>query len=741
MKLATKEFEERSTIAVISECHKFSLKLVGELLSRNCSVFVIDKNIKKWSDTSKKLNFKLEIARPSKASQEFKKISYLIYISPQIFNSEKGTGYEKKLLRKILKINSKYKIKSLIVLPSNYETDSVKDLLENRKKLKNTNQQFYFVKEGLDSNLILQKLFSRGSVLQGVKEVEGKNGPIRDRRNLFRFSRMKLIIGIILFTIAFPIVFLFLNIIIFSIIKTYVYEKNLFLAKIFYSDLRQTSRVSSKILVIYSDTPIINKIYDPFYYLSNYLILSNEIAFKKSEVIISGLELIDKTFGDKDLDLVYYSDNLSLNIQKIYELNGLWEADYKRIGQTPIINRLNIGKFFSSSPPTEKIINYYQLAKNLPDLLGENTPRNYVLVFQNNETIRSSGGLINGIYILKFESGRIKDAAFYTPQKIDENILGIITPPKAVGLYLEKNWKFVDSNWEASLNGTSDKIEWFIDKSLDIKPDGVIFFDLNLIKSLFGQHKDEQTENIVSYLKKLKPPERHSAIILLAKEFKNKDIQIYSNTDEYNLSFTEVGLSNILPPINCGGECLNDFFEIVESDFGRSGYNMDIDRKAKLEMILEGGVIKKRLTLTMSPLRDSGKKHNVYIRLISPLGFGYSPVKIDGKGVLPELEVKDGYKEVGFLLNFGEGKQKIIEVSWEGSLASILSKNRSYFFTWIFQPGVQNFSKSVEIKIPNSDNIKITSNESLTQGTAGVYNTTLSKFNRDLIFGFFWNNQ
>lgn len=740
MKLTTNEFEERSSVAVISECHKFSLKLVGELLNRNCSVFVFDKNIKKWSNISKKLNFKLEIARPSRVSQEFKKISYVIYISPQIFNSKKGTGYEKKLLRKILKISTDYKIKSLIVLPSNYETDSLKDLLENRKKLNETNQQFYFVKERPDSNLILKKLFSRGSVLQGTKEVEGKNRPVRVRDKFFRFSRMKLIIGIIIFIIIFPVFLLFLNIIIFSINKTYVYEKNLFLAKSFYSDLRQTSRVSNKILLIYSDIPIINKIYDPFYYLSNYLFLSNEIAYKKSEAIVLGLELIDKMFGDKDFDPVNYSDSLSLNIQKIYELNGLWEADYKRIGQTPIINRLNIEKFFSSPPSTEKIINYYQLAKNLPDLLGVNTPRNYVLVFQNNETIRSSGGLINGIYILKLESGRIKDAAFYTPQKIDEKILGAITPPKALGLYLDKNWKFVDSNWEASLKGTSDKIEWFIDKSLDIKPDGVIFLDSNLIKNLLGQGKDGKIENLVSYFSKLKISERHSAILFLAKEFKNKDIQTYSNTDEYNLAFSEVGLSNTLPPINCEGECLNDFFEIVESDLGKSAYNIDIDRKAKLEMTLEGGAIKKKLTLTMSQLKDSGKKHNVYIRLISPLGFGFSPVKIEGKDVLPEIEIKDDYKEVGFLLNFGN-ERKTIEVSWEGPLGNILSKNKSYFFTWIVQPGVQNFTKSVEIKIPNSDNIKITSNESLTQGTAGVYNTTLSKFNRDLIFGFFGNNQ
>lgn len=134
--------------------------------------------------------------------------------------------------------------------------------------------------------------------------------------------------------------------------------------------------------------------------------------------------------------------------------------------------------FFLNSE-TQKL---QQLLLTIGALLGKDSEKNYLLVFQNNNEIRPTGGFIGS-----FAEVRVKDGKF---EKIElpgagsyqlQGSLKVALEPPAPLQLLKAKWEFQDANWFADYPTSAKKIAWFYAKSGGPSVDGVIALNTNLI--------------------------------------------------------------------------------------------------------------------------------------------------------------------------------------------------------------------------------------------------------------------
>lgn len=120
-----------------------------------------------------------------------------------------------------------------------------------------------------------------------------------------------------------------------------------------------------------------------------------------------------------------------------------------------------------------------QLSVLMPDVLGFYGKRTFLVIFQNNMELRPTGGFIGSYGLLTFDGGALKDFQVEDIYTADGALKGHVDPPSPISTYLgEEHWYMRDSNWDPDFSHAARQLLWFIDKELDIKPDGVIAMDL-----------------------------------------------------------------------------------------------------------------------------------------------------------------------------------------------------------------------------------------------------------------------
>jgi hypothetical protein len=91
----------------------------------------------------------------------------------------------------------------------------------------------------------------------------------------------------------------------------------------------------------------------------------------------------------------------------------------------------------------------FDLALILPNLLGANGQRDYLLIAQNPDELRATGGFISGAGVLRFDDGRVVDFFMRNSNTVDNYAIDENPdPPEPLFKYMEiEQWVFADSNW------------------------------------------------------------------------------------------------------------------------------------------------------------------------------------------------------------------------------------------------------------------------------------------------------
>ncbi len=165
----------------------------------------------------------------------------------------------------------------------------------------------------------------------------------------------------------------------------------------------------------------------------------------------------------------------------------------------------------SMSAIEESMPDVKKLLVVLPEVLGDPTPKTYLILFQNDKELRSSGGFLTAYALVTVEDGKITSVTSDDMYKLDEKIAEKISPTPVLAQYLKVEEFFIrDSNLSPDFYESCQKFEWFLAKASDFpRIDGIIGIDTFLVRDLLevlgpvdlaGYEKPFSHENVVYQL-------------------------------------------------------------------------------------------------------------------------------------------------------------------------------------------------------------------------------------------------
>jgi len=151
------------------------------------------------------------------------------------------------------------------------------------------------------------------------------------------------------------------------------------------------------------------------------------------------------------------------------------------------------------------------LAIAAPDLLGANGPRSYLLLAQDVNEQRATGGFIGGAGVVTFDRGRLTDFSLRDSYEIDDLAHHPYpSPPEPLRRYLGLQlWLFRDANWTADFPSAARQASEFYRVGQGRDLDGAIAFDeaaVSLLLNAIGPVQVEgaaspiSAQNVVAYM-------------------------------------------------------------------------------------------------------------------------------------------------------------------------------------------------------------------------------------------------
>lgn len=403
------------------------------------------------------------------------------------------------------------------------------------------------------------------------------------------------------------------------------------------------------------------------------------------------------------------------------------------------------------------------LVDNLPDLLGKNGRKTYLILFKNNMELRPTGGFIGSFGLLTFDAGRMSDLVVSDVYSADGQLRGHVEPPTPIKKYLgEANWWLRDSNWDPDFPTSAKRAEWFLDKEMDQRVDGVFAVDLYPIRdalktigpifladynleitssNLYEETQAEAEENffpgshqkasflsalsrnlIISF-QKLSEGQKISILRSIVKNFEQRHIQAFLHDDAAQTAISRLNWSGEVLTPSCGSGCYADLVGVVEANVGVNKANYFISRQISFDATLVNNQIVRRLNLSLknsaSPALGLSGKYGVYIRIFAAEDAVIGDVKsITGQTtevLTAEVVDSHGRKEVGVFLEVLAGQTKQVEFNWGSERPA---EANSYGLYIRKQAGVSDDPWSVFVSFAK---------DSLTKRSINTYNTVLTR--------------
>ncbi len=529
--------------------------------------------------------------------------------------------------------------------------------------------------------------------------------------------------------------------------------------------------ISKKESFVLSYVPFLDTIYRETYYISLVGVKACDLAVDLLPVSTSSAEFLTKVLGNEIYDPSEHSQKIKIALDVLYkeisilEIETLTSEKKGSLAAKEVSKRLDFDRLKTLTSKGQV------LAENLPDILGKNEKKSYLILFQNNMELRPTGGFIGSFGITNFQGGRMTELTINDIYSADGQLKGHIEPPAPIKNYLdEANWWFRDSNWDPDFATSAQRAEWFLDKELDKQVDGVIAIDLNLVKDVLkytgsvflsdfnldinsqnlyektqsevqdnffpGTHKKASfltalSRGLLAEVTKMQGLDRIKILKAIFENLEGRHIQAYLHNTDSQVAVTDVGWSGAVSTKSCGDGCYPDFLGIVEANVGVNKSNYFIKRKADLDVQVSKDRSTKTLTIEYSnsanpALGISGRYKN-YMRLLAPSDADLVSVKRI-VGINTELLTADvsdlrGRKEIGIITEVLAGQTQKIVYEWT---SQITEESSSYGLFVRKQAGVGDDPWVIRI-LPNGLETEAPSGFSLTKEGYYTYNMNLKR--------------
>jgi hypothetical protein len=311
---------------------------------------------------------------------------------------------------------------------------------------------------------------------------------------------------------------------------------------------------------------------------------------------------------------------------------------------------------------TTRIRQFTAFVRPLPTLLGHERPMRYLVVFQNDNELRPTGGFIGSMGILDVSKGSV--AKIFINPEGSYALQGALTENQRAPQplqYVNARWEFQDANWWIDFRTSAQKLLWFWDNAGQPTVDGVIAINSGLFENilevigpvdfpLYGTTIDasnffEKTQTAVEFgydrvantpkqfLRDLADTVLHEMevrgdenamplFLTLLSAFDSKDIQIYLRDPSLQVHMEEAGIAGALEELGA----YEDGLAVVHTNIGGEKTDRVIRDTVTHDAAIDAdGTITNTVTLTRThrgvegdlftgvPLSD-------YVRFLVPLG-------------------------------------------------------------------------------------------------------------------------
>ncbi|MBN2101108.1 DUF4012 domain-containing protein [Candidatus Dojkabacteria bacterium] len=307
-----------------------------------------------------------------------------------------------------------------------------------------------------------------------------------------------------------------------------------------------------------------------------------------------------------------------------------------------------------------------EFSSYMPEILGEDDRKTYIVLFQNPMELRSTGGWLTSYAVIGIEHGQIRTMTVDDVYNADGQLTEKVDPPESMQKALgTKEWNLSLSNWSPDFPESAEAAEYFLkleDKVVNV--DGVIAIDLQYVSELIdiwgeikvpGESdpvtKDNIYDKVIEIHKEFTPGSTNKPVFLsnLANEILKKllsdgkskisevskvttealdenHIQIYMHNSQVAEVLDNLGWSGHLEP-------KTNIIYPVEWNYGGNKANYYIDRSTTVATnIIDENTIQQKLTINY----ENSSTQNIYpegdyecfIRIFLPQGV--TLVRVEG---------------------------------------------------------------------------------------------------------------
>lgn len=402
-----------------------------------------------------------------------------------------------------------------------------------------------------------------------------------------------------------------------------------------------------------------------------------------------------------------------------------------------------------------------KLVDFLPEILGQNEPRTYFVLLQNDKELRPSGGFLGSYAKLKFDKGGLKEIIIQDIYVPDGQIPGHVDPPPPIQEAFKQGWwKLRDANWDPDYPAAAKTIDWFFQKGNEEKSDGIIALNFSLFQKLIEiigpidlpsyqtvvdknnfyqvaqsysevgffpgstQKRDILSSLGLGFLSKFKSLEVKMIFKmaeLIIQNLNKRQILVYFKNPVLQNFFHQVGWDGSMKANNFSFEgSINDYLYIVESNLGANKANCCITRlvEHKIDFTEEKYISEKikivyknesKLETPQPPVFWGGNYIN-YLRIYFPKEVIDVNIKFDGNEVLEgnvatEDKERLGLTGKGFFVKIPASFSKTVEVEYR--LPKTKEKILQYRLLIQKQPGI-TFLPYI-LKINSKGNVRLSS--------------------------------
>lgn len=371
----------------------------------------------------------------------------------------------------------------------------------------------------------------------------------------------------------------------------------------------------------------------------------------------------------------------------------------------------------------------------LAQTVGEGDKK-YLILAQDNTTLRSGGGIIEAYAEISFKDGKLAEIKTGSVEELDSKLAERIKPPSDVETDLKESaWLLRDSNQEVDFPTNARWAQWFYEKESGSKVDGVISLDLTVLQRLLevvgpvtpeGRQKRVDGENLFD---EVQSPQDKGKILggilkealnrifflpkrnwmglgeILDRSLSEKHLLIYLADAKLLPYLKDNQWAGAMPaPVTVKAGERQNFFQAVESNLSAPGLNKDLTRAiAMVDSLDTGGIISHRLNLNYA--NPGTQSYSFRLKIYLSSGTKMQKVVWGGEDLSSKVSSFSDFGRSGYslVLELKPAEQKALRMEYQdGKVLEFKDGKVLYRLNVLKQAGTGEDQLEYRLSLPES---------------------------------------